>query len=70
MPSNVRWAGRFFVFWAAFLFIGYGWVWIIEFVHQLASMDALLRFGIISATGAVIAAFFTMHVFGGKDDAV
>ena len=70
MPSNVRWAGRFFVFWAVFLFCGYGWVWFIEGLHRLAAMDAWLRFGIISTAGVVLAAFFTMHVFGGKDDAV
>jgi len=63
-----RWAGRFLVFWAVFLFCGYCWVWFVQFLERLAEMDAWLRFGIISTAGVVLAAIFTMHYFGGKDE--
>ena len=59
-----RWAGRFIVFWLIFLFSGYCWVWFVQFLSQLAAMDTWMRFGILSAVGVVVAAIFTMHVFG------
>jgi len=68
--QRARWAGRFLVFWAVFLFCGYGWVWFVQFLDRLAGMDTWMRFGIISTVGCVLAAIFTMHYFGGDSDAV
>jgi len=65
-----RWLGRFLVFWAVFLFCGYCWVWFVQYLHTLAAMDTWMRFGIISTVGAVVAAIFTMHIFGGDSDSV